>query len=288
MRSYESSIEWNVNPAYQTHQSTRNASVSCGVLPTISKNERASMRESEDVCVERGVTISAFEKEILAELNSCRTNPRAYASRINRLRKSYKKNFIQESGEIPIRTIEGKIGLDEAVQFLSEQKSLHPLQISRGLLLSAQDHVADSCFSGVIGELGSDLTTPTDRAKRYGQCGLILESEAYARFDPLQFVVQMIVDDGNLSRPNRVKIFDEKMTMCGIAVGQHPKEVSMCVVMFADRFIGDPHLISKRDLQLDQGFQKAMCVFYRNKQKTLKLNPSRRLNETQEHLCVIS
>eukprot|EP01103_Thecamoeba_quadrilineata_P004105 TRINITY_DN13829_c0_g1_i1.p1 TRINITY_DN13829_c0_g1~~TRINITY_DN13829_c0_g1_i1.p1 ORF type:complete len:299 (+),score=40.36 TRINITY_DN13829_c0_g1_i1:59-955(+) len=298
MRSYESNlIEWNYNPqntqapSYSCSALPTASPLSCVALPTVSKNEKAIAQQQKPEKPDDSVYLSKFELEILKELNSCRTDPQGFIPKIKGLRKFYKKNnVIHEPGEIPIRTREGKKGLDEAIKFLETQAPLLPLKLTQGLLLAAQDHIADCSFTGVLGEVGSDLSTPITRVRRYGQCGpALFESEVLSRLDPLQIVVQLLVDDGNLTRSNRDKMFNSQVTVCGVATGGHPKELSMCVVVFSDRYINDKMLISMRDSQREEEFLKARCAITHNKRKTMKLHPkSAGLTVTQEAYCVIS
>jgi len=143
-------------------------------------------------------------------------------------------------------------------------------------------------FSGISSSTGSDSSTPRGRANRYGTIGgFLLEIEVYARFEPFQFVAQMIIDDGNLNRPNREKIFNERIMTCGIAVGRHPREISACVALFSDSFASEQNLIQRRDPLFEQSFQKSKIIFSRS-EKGLRLETHPTVLETQHHLCTIS
>ena len=65
---------------------------------------------------------------VLAEINSARTNPRAYAEHIMPMLRLFSGNVLQQPGRKDLITNEGVDAVNEAVQFLLSAKPLPPLE----------------------------------------------------------------------------------------------------------------------------------------------------------------
>ncbi len=84
------------------------------------------------------------------------------------------------------------------------------------------------------GHYGSDGSTLSERIYRYGWWrGAIAENEAYGYEDPLNIVVQLLIDDGVEGRGHRRTILDGKFRYVGVAVRPHRWFKNICVQDFA-------------------------------------------------------
>jgi uncharacterized protein YkwD len=176
----------------------------------------------------------AVELEIVAELNLARTQPGAYADILREYRTLIRGSYLERPGEIRIVLNEGARAVDEAISFLSRQKPLEPLALSKGLTLAARDHAIDQGKTGQTGHDGSDRSTMGDRIGRYGSWLRIAgENISYGGKTARDVIIQLIVDDGVPSRGHRSNIFNEKFTVVGTALGTHPKYRTLCVQDFA-------------------------------------------------------
>ncbi|PKL26802.1 MAG: CAP domain-containing protein [Spirochaetae bacterium HGW-Spirochaetae-3] len=180
---------------------------------------------------------STMEERILEELNLARTRPGRYVEVLRDYRAFIRGDLLERPGEIPVMLREGVRAVDEAIAFLERQKPLAPLSISRGLSLAAADHVRDQGKTGRTGHTGSDRSTMTARAERYGSWRKTIgENIAYGAGSARDVVIQLVVDDGVASRGHRANIFNPGFLVVGLAFGDHPEFRTICVQDFAGGF----------------------------------------------------
>jgi uncharacterized protein YkwD len=113
--------------------------------------------------------MSPLEIQVLNEINSARTNPKAYAAHLEKMRLFYRGKRYERPGRITILTREGLPALEEAIKFLGSAARLSPLASSRGMSRGARDLVRDQKASGAVGHAGSDGSNPRSRVNKYGQ-----------------------------------------------------------------------------------------------------------------------
>jgi uncharacterized protein YkwD len=188
-----------------------------------------------------GVTDSSFaqaiELEILAELNIARTQPAAYAEILREYRSFIRGTYLERPGEVTVVLNEGAKAVDEAIAFLSRQKGIPPLSLSKGLSMAARDHARDQGKTGQTGHGGSDRSTMGQRIGRYGAWEKTAgENIAYGGESARDVVIQLIVDDGVASRGHRGNIFNANFLVVGIAFGTHPGYRTVCVQDFAGAY----------------------------------------------------
>jgi len=192
---------------------------------------------SEDVLLAKAsvpTNLSALEKGIAAETNRARTNPVAYAAKIQKLRSSYKGKILRLPGRVNILTKEGVKPVDEAVRALKATKPVPALRLSKGMSLGAKDHVKDQGPKGATGHNGSNGSRPWHRVNRYGSWQTVIgENIAYGPDTAQQVVMQLIIDDGVRDRGHRKNIFTRGYRVTGVACGSHKKYRIMCVIEYA-------------------------------------------------------
>ncbi|MGA9996112.1 MAG: CAP domain-containing protein [Pyrinomonadaceae bacterium] len=178
--------------------------------------------------------LSAFEQDVLNEMNLARANPVQYATYLEQLKRYYKGNRYAPPGQREFVTNEGVGAVDEAIKFLRAAKPVAPLSASKGMSLGAKDHVKDLGLTGSAGHKGTDGSMTGDRVNRYGMwTNAIGENIAYSAGNARDAVVGFIIDDGLQSRAHRLNLFNPNYRMVGVALGQPGTYGSMCVVTFA-------------------------------------------------------
>ncbi|HEY9750172.1 MAG TPA: CAP domain-containing protein [Allocoleopsis sp.] len=174
---------------------------------------------------------TALAPEVLAEINRVRTHPTAYADWLESLSQYYDGNILALPGEDKIRTREGVGALKDAIAFLRTMKPLPPMALSAGMSQAAQDHVADTGAQGVVGSVGSDGSSPGDRAKRYGTFkGGFVELLSYGKKTATAVVLQLVINDGDPNRGLREELLNPKTRFVGVACGPHASRGAMCVI----------------------------------------------------------
>ena len=178
-----------------------------------------------------------FAKQMLAETNIARTQPRRYAGYIRDLRRQFQgKSFRTAGYEEMVLTTEGVAALDEAIRFLSRQAPLPALGWSQGLAKAAADLVRDQGDTGELGHDG-DSGDMRHRIERHGTWKTrIAENIGYGPDTARLMVMQLIIDDGVPGRGHRKNIFNRSFSVAGAACGPHPHYRTMCVMDFAGGF----------------------------------------------------
>src|SRR6476620_5249741 len=176
---------------------------------------------------------SPQERDILAEINLARTNPAQYLSYLEDFKKSYRGKEIKYSDGSTLVTNEGVSALEEAISFVRELLPLPPLELRKGLILGAQDHVNDLVKTGQSGHRGSDGSMLEDRLNRYGNWSVSVgEDIVYRSRKAREDVIGLIIDDGVKSRGHRKNIFKSDFHVIGLALGPASKTPPMCVITF--------------------------------------------------------
>ena len=177
---------------------------------------------------------SLQEKEIFAEINLARTNPAQYLRYLEEFKPFYHGKEIKYADGSTLVTNEGVSALEEAIHFVRSQKPLPPLELRKGLILGARDHVIDMTKSGQSGHRGSDGSIVEDRLNRYGSWSdSVGEDIVYHSRKAREDVIALIIDDGVKSRGHRKNIFKSDFHLIGLALSPPTKAPPMCVITFA-------------------------------------------------------
>lgn len=193
-----------------------------------------STAQTQTVAQAGNASLSALEQAIINETNSARTNPQAYATKLENLKQYFDGNLLKIPGEIPLQTQEGVSAVNEAIQFLKSASSLSPLTASSGMSKAAADHVNDQGPNGNLGHTGTDGSQPWDRLNRYGQWQRVVgENIAYGPNTGEDVVMGLIIDDGVSDRGHRENIFKPEFRVTGVACGAHAEYRIMCVITYA-------------------------------------------------------
>jgi len=182
--------------------------------------------------------MSQMEQDILDEMNLARADPQKYAGFVEEFKKYYDGNRLVIPGrKKALVTNEGVPAVDEAINFLRNQKTLPPLDVAKGLCLAAKDHANDLATKGLSGHLGSDGTLPNARVDRYGDWeGAIGETVVYEINPARQIVILLIIDDGTPNRGHRRNIFDPNYKVAGVSVVESQTNGARCVVDYVGGF----------------------------------------------------
>ena len=164
--------------------------------------------------------MSEFNEELLAEINSLRTNPRKYARTISKYINYFKDKLLCLPGSnAGIQTEEGPEAYQEAVDFLSKQSRIEALKPSKGLCRIAQDFI-----SAVQKPDSNDLENidMEEIINKYGSfSGSFSRAMDFGGETPEQAVINLIVSDGDKSRGQRESLLSTEIKKIGVANGEH-------------------------------------------------------------------
>ena len=175
---------------------------------------------------------SALEREVLDELNAARAHPAAYAEKLQAYRDRFTGQIAhQVAGDIGVGTFEGPSAADQAVAFVSHVRPAAAVAYDPALAKAAGDHAEDQSRTGGFGHTGSDGSGPGQRIWRYARGrSLVAEIISYGQPTAESVIRQLVIDDGDLTRPHRADVFEPAFHRVGIACRSHPVYRYSCVI----------------------------------------------------------
>jgi uncharacterized protein YkwD len=187
--------------------------------------------------------LSPIEREILAETNRLRHDPKQYAAELENLKQYYDGLLLKLPGFPALETVEGVAAVDEAIAALRSTRSLSQLTPSEGMSLGARDHVKDMGDRGSTGHYGSDGSDPFARISRYGNWQLVPGKSVAGEnisFSPIHLahwhILQWLIDDGVATRGHREALLRPEYQRAGVACGTHSVYENMCVMEYASDY----------------------------------------------------
>ncbi len=181
--------------------------------------------------------MSAFEADVIIEMNLARTDPAGYAAHLESMLRHFDGRVLRLPGAIALQTSEGAGAVREAIRALRNAAPMEPLTPSEGLGRAARDHATDQGPRAGMGHRGSDGSSMADRVSRYGEWGgSIAENIAYGSDTPRAVVIDLLVDDGVPSRGHRHNILNRDSRFAGVGCAPHGEYRIMCVIDFAGTY----------------------------------------------------
>jgi len=175
---------------------------------------------------------SALEREVIEELNFARTRPADYAEELEAYRDRFTGGIAHEvEGDIGVQTFEGPRAVDEAAAVVGRLRPTTPVAYDPALARAAADHAEDQSRTGAIGHVGSDGSHLGERIARYSKGrSLVAEIISYGQPTAQRVIRQLVIDDGERSRPHQADVFEPAFKRAGAACRRHPVYQYVCVI----------------------------------------------------------
>lgn len=184
-------------------------------------------------------SISSFEASVVQEANRLRSNPAAYAERLESLLPYFNGKTLEIPGQsFGLTTREGADAVEEAIAALRQLSPLPSLSLSTGMSNAVQELVDDQSVSGRTGHIDRQGRTPSDRLEDYGQWqGTVSENISYSPISSAEWqVILWLIDDNVPGRGHRFNLLNPSFRFTGIACGQHPDYGTMCAMNYASNY----------------------------------------------------
>ena len=176
------------------------------------------------------VEYDKLAKDLFISHNKIREDPKSFILKLKKWSKKFRDKTLFLLDENPLETIEGINAVEEAIRFLSVQKSVPKLNYSEELSKAAKDHANDIGEHNLHGHDGSDGSMLSDRIERYTEwddsCAESIDL-GYKNADNI--ILNLLIDDGSEGRNQRINLFSTNYKYIGIGCSFH-KSYNHCSV----------------------------------------------------------
>ena len=189
------------------------------------------------------INFKDLQSELVVYHNKLRKNPSSFIPILEDWLKKYKENTLQLQNENPLRTFEGKNGVEDAIKFLKNQKPVPELKYNEELSKAALDHAIDIGQNGLTGHEGSRDSTLFERIEKYIEWdGACAENLDFGFKNAENIIINLLIDDGCEERYQRNNLFNPIYKYIGVGCGKHRDYGYCAVFVYAKglRNIGDP------------------------------------------------
>lgn len=195
-------------------------------------------------------TCSRIKREVIAESNRIRTNPKAYIPILEEYLKNFDGNLLKLPGKNELlETEEGPRAYKEAIEFLKNQKPINIIEFDEEASKVAEEYA--KFLSNSKEDQVEDETQIEQRVEKYIDYDYaISESIDFGGSTGVEVIVNLLVDDGVKDRIHRDNLFSNKFEYYGVAVFEH-KDYDFCTVI---DYFGD--ILSYKDKEKNKIFQE--------------------------------
>ena len=249
--------------------------------------------------------IVSYKRRLIEELcnehNKLRKNPEIYIEPLKKVLDLIRRNKILHlKDERPFKTIEGKIAVLEAINYLSnipktlvEKLSNRLFIMSDYLNFASLDHAEDIGFIGSTSHIGSDNSHLNDRVEKY--CfwkGGLAESIDFGTKHAENIMIKLLICDGDKNRTQRKYIFDPGFIYFGAGFCQHTKYRRCSVISYAAYIQSyDDDLSEKELIQISLDIHKNFInknikeinKFFNKNNKESLLNSEEKLKDNEKN-----
>lgn len=195
-------------------------------------------------------------EDIVGLINSARTDPQRFISKIDERYESYDADNCYLSHGIKYQTEEGKTAVEDLLSFLTTLASspLKSLERAAGLDKAAQSLADYNGEQGEISHQGQNGSTMENRVSEYGKwVGKLGECIGVQAIDGNDFVLNWLIDDGIEGRGDMKAILNGSFGKIGVGVAKHKVHGIIAVIVLAKNFweFGEDGKLSEEAQQAD-------------------------------------
>ena len=190
-----------------------------------------------------------IKREVIAESNRIRTNPKAYIPILEGYLKNFDGNLLTlpDKHEI-LETEEGPRAYKEAIEFLKNQKPINVIEYDEEASKVALEY-SKFLSNSKEGQV-EDENQIEQRVEKYLDYDYsISENIDFGGSTGVEVIVNLLVDDGVKNRTHRDNLFSDKYEYYGVGVFEHP-DYDFCTVI---DYFGD--ILGYKDPEKNKIFQ---------------------------------
>ena len=189
------------------------------------------------------INYSKLAEELLISHNKIREDPKSFIIKLKKWSKKFRDKTLFLLNENPLETFEGINAVEEAIRFLSVQKSVPKLVCSEALSKAALDHAIDIGENNLHGHDGSNGSILSDRIEKYTEWDdSCAESIDLGFKNADNIILNLLIDDGSKRRNQRINLFSTQYKYIGIGCSFHKTYNHCSVFVYAKslRDLGQP------------------------------------------------
>ena len=175
----------------------------------------------------------SVEKDLIAEINELRKDPKGYADKIAKNKEYFKGNiFRHPNSKAGIKTEEGPAAYDEAIDFLKNKAvAVEALTPSKGLNKIALDFLTEF-------QKDADKEVEIDPiiSKHGNFVGSFRRLIQFGSDSAEQVIINLVVSDGDKTRGHRDALLQEDLKRVGVAHGKHDVYRHCSVIVACTKF----------------------------------------------------
>ena len=166
--------------------------------------------------------LTTQEKEVILLLNLARLDGEKFTDLI--LKPYIEENNLSKKNHY----------IKSLIKDLKDVHNLSVLQPDKKLHLAAKHHAKDMGKTGQIGHNSSDGTGCFERMRNYADGNRMAENCSYGFQEPIEIVMQLLIDENVPSLGHRKNILDKKLAAIGVSIQPHKVYDYNCVMDFSD------------------------------------------------------
>jgi len=211
----------------------------------MSNNNIFNLRNSSKLTTTQKKKLSdSIEIQLLKEHNKIRNSPSIYISILKEAKKLFRKNNVLHFyNEMPFRTIEGSETINEAINFLSNQKPLKNFILSSELIKSCKDVSNELGKNGIVNH-SKNLPQYIEKYCEWG--GMLCENLDFGTKQAQNIMIKLLLCDGIKQRFQRLNIFKPELKYIGISQNSHIKYGICTVIHYAMNITPLGHILNEK------------------------------------------
>ena len=176
------------------------------------------------------VDYEKLSEQLFKAHNKIREDPKSFIIKLKKWSKKFRDKTLFLLNENPLETFEGVNGVEEAIRFLTLQKSVPKLILSEELSKAAKDHAIDIGENNLFGHDGSNGSILSDRIEKYTEWDDSCSESIDLGFKNADnIILNLLIDDGSEGRNQRINLFSTQYKYIGIGCSFH-KTYNHCSV----------------------------------------------------------
>ena len=179
--------------------------------------------------------IDRFSYNVINLLNDIRENPSFFAQELEKEKKYFSKNYLKlPNEEYSIKTKEGVVAYDDAINYLNSSIKFPKLKMHKSLFDIAFDYLCDIENVDIEKINSIDINKYVNTYGNY--IGNLTKLIDFGGNSPKRVITNFIVNDGDKNRGQRQRLFNKNAKYIGVANGEHPIYNTFTVVIITNDF----------------------------------------------------